>query len=132
MKASSRSLATRLLDRASVLIAGEPPACPTALRHRAAAFLARQALEDLLEQLWRRRAPGLENASVRAQLACLPEFVRDEELVAKVRWAWGELTAACHAGASGSVDTDQLARQVEHLRALATDPALMAGREGAS
>lgn len=118
------SLATRLLDRADALVAGEPASCPAGLRRTAAAFLTRQALEELLAQLWRRRAPGLETASFRAQLACLPAFVRDPNLVAGVRFAWGELSAACHAGPGRAPDADGLARQLAHLRRLAADRAL--------
>jgi hypothetical protein len=130
MKAPA-TLATRLLDGADALLGGEPATCLASLRHTAAAFLARQALEELLDQLWLRRAPGLESASTRAQLACLPEFVRDPDLVAHVRWAWGELSTACHAGGSRALDRHGLARQVAHLRALAADPAL-AAKEGST
>lgn len=128
MTAPSPSLATRLLDRAGALLAGEPATCSAQLRQRAAALLARQALEELLEQLWRRRAPGLENASVRAQLACLPEYLRDPDLVANVRWAWAELSTACHAG-GGFVDSHHLLRQLEHLHALSADRALRSERD---
>jgi hypothetical protein len=118
------SSAVKLLGRAEALLAGDPAGCSAALRHTAAAFLVRQALEELLAQLWRRRAPGLEETSVRAQLACLPEFVRDRDLVANLRYAWGELSEACHAGGDGRVDAPALTRHLAHLRGLAGDKAL--------
>jgi hypothetical protein len=63
---------------------------------RAAALIARRALEETLDVLWRRRARGLERASARAQLACLPNFLRDDELAADVTFAWSALSDACH------------------------------------
>ena len=62
---------------------------------RASAILGRQALEVALGQLWARTAPGVENASARAQLTCLPEYV-DAELASRVRYAWHALSTACH------------------------------------
>ena len=62
---------------------------------RASAILGRQALEIALDQLWARVAPGVENASGRAQLVCLPEYV-DAELTSRVRYSWHALSAACH------------------------------------
>ncbi|MCP4059226.1 MAG: hypothetical protein GY738_18365 [Pseudoalteromonas sp.] len=68
----------------------------SALRARAAAFLARQALEELLAEIWRKRAPGTENVSKRAQLICLPEYLRDEDLARRVVVAYWALSQACH------------------------------------
>ena len=62
---------------------------------RASAILGRQALEIALGQLWARAAPGVENASARAQLTCLPEYV-DAELASRVRYSWHALSTACH------------------------------------
>ena len=62
---------------------------------RASAILGRQALEIALDQLWARVAPGVENASGRAQLVCLPEYV-DAELTSRIRYAWHALSTACH------------------------------------
>ena len=62
---------------------------------RASAILGRQALEIALDQLWARVGPGVENASARAQLTCLPEYV-DAELAGRVRYAWHALSTACH------------------------------------
>ena len=62
---------------------------------RAAAILGRQALEITLDQLWAQAAPGVENASARAQLTCLPEYI-DPELASRIRYSWHVLSAACH------------------------------------
>ncbi len=62
---------------------------------RASAILGRQALEIALGQLWARVAPGVENASARAQLTCLPEYV-DAQLAGRIRYAWHALSTACH------------------------------------
>ena len=62
---------------------------------RASAILGRQALEIALDQFWATAAPGVEKASRRAQLICLPEYT-DIELVTRVRYAWHGLSDACH------------------------------------
>ena len=77
-----------LIERHEVATAGLWP--------RAAAALARQALELSMRALWVRWAPGLESCSVRAQLLCLDEYLRDEELAATARQAWAALSRACH------------------------------------
>jgi hypothetical protein len=63
---------------------------------RATALLARQALESALCDLWHRRAPGVEACSMRAQLLCLPLYLRDEELAERVSYAWVGLSRATH------------------------------------
>ena len=62
---------------------------------RASAILGRQALEIALDQLWAQVAPGIEKASARAQLVCLPEYV-DAVLAGRVRHTWHALSTACH------------------------------------
>lgn len=62
---------------------------------RIAAFLARHALEMALDQLWRAVEPGVENATRRAQLICLSEYV-NIELAQRVTYAWHGLSSACH------------------------------------
>lgn len=62
---------------------------------RASAILGRQALEITLDQLWAQTAPGIANASVRAQLTCLPEYI-DTELASRIRYSWHVLSTACH------------------------------------
>lgn len=63
---------------------------------RAAALLARQALEGGLRALWRAREPGVVDATFRAQLACLPGYLRDDALAADVAFTWAVLSEACH------------------------------------
>ena len=63
---------------------------------RAAALLARQALEQGLDDLWGAVSPRVREASRHAQLLCLGEFIRDEELVSGARYAWHGLSRACH------------------------------------
>ena len=83
------TVARDLLERADPMTAGIWP--------RATALLARQALEAALDDLWRLRAPGLEQCSARAQLLCLPFYLHgDEELAERVSYAWAGLSRACH------------------------------------
>jgi hypothetical protein len=62
---------------------------------RAAAHLCRQALEETLDAYWKARAPGLELASMRAQLAALPAYL-NRELAGEVAFTWRALSSACH------------------------------------
>ena len=80
--------ARALVDRTMPSTAGLWP--------RAAALLARQALEGALDALWAVRAPGLVAVSARAQLACLPSFLADRQLAAEVAYTWTALSDACH------------------------------------
>jgi hypothetical protein len=84
-----------LLGSAHALVA-TPGAETAGLWPRAAALLARQALEAALADHWRRRAPGVERASMRAQLACLPDYLADRRLAADVSFTWSALSEACH------------------------------------
>lgn len=63
---------------------------------RGTALITRQALETGLDDLWRVRAPGVEQCSMRAQLLCLSEFLRHGDLAERVAYAWGGLSRACH------------------------------------
>ncbi len=62
---------------------------------RTAALLGRQALEHSLTQFWLSTKPGVEQATMRAQLLCLPEYA-DPDLARRVRYAWHALSGACH------------------------------------
>ena len=66
---------------------------------RAAALLARQALEAAMDELWAARAPAVAGLSGRAQLTCLPEYLRDPALAGEVAFTWSMLSDACHAHA---------------------------------
>ena len=83
------TVARDLLERADLMTAGIWP--------RATALLARQALEAALDDLWRLRAPGLEQCSACAQLLCLPAYLSgNEELAERVSYTWAGLSRACH------------------------------------
>ena len=62
---------------------------------RAAALLGRAALEASMSELWATKAPGIANASWRAQLLCLSGYV-DRELAADSAYAYAALSSACH------------------------------------
>lgn len=84
-----------LLDDARDLVE-RTGAGPVGVWPRAAALLGRRAIEEALDRLWAKRAPGMERASARAQLACLPDYVSDRTLAADVASAWASLSSACH------------------------------------
>jgi len=84
-----------VLDQARRIVA-RPDGDTAGLWPRAAALLGRRALEGALDDLWASRAPGLERASARAQLACLPEYLGDRGLAEDVTYTWTVLSDACH------------------------------------
>jgi hypothetical protein len=87
---------------------------------RAAALLARQALEELLDALWVREAPGVEHASTTCQLLCLPAFLPDRRLAGQAAHAWAALTHACHHHPYELAPTaEELDRWLEVINALA-------------
>lgn len=84
----------------------ERPTAETAgLWPRAAALAARRALEESLAEVWARRAPGMRQASARAQLLCLPAYLNDRDLARDVAYAWASLSEVCHARAYGTGPT---------------------------
>lgn len=84
-----------LLDTAKELLS-RPDAKSKGLWPLAAAHLCRQALEAVLQEFWKKRLPGLETISMRAQLACLPVYLDNEELAGRVAYTWSALSSACH------------------------------------
>ena len=100
---SADPAAAELLDTARALIERPPASLGTAWP-RAAAHLARQALEDLLAGFWSRKAPGTEETPLRAQLTCLPYYL-DEGLAERVSYTWAALSRACHHQESELVPT---------------------------
>jgi hypothetical protein len=84
-----------LLEAANALL-NRPDPATAGIWPRATALLARQALESALRDLWCLRAPGVEACSMRAQLLCLPLYLRDEELAERVSYAWVGLSRATH------------------------------------
>lgn len=87
--------ASDLLAAARAMVR-QPRPGTTGLWSRAAALIGRQALETALDDLWRRRRPGVEAASMRTQLLCLPTVIDDAELAGRVSHGWAALTRACH------------------------------------
>ena len=73
-----------------------PPSTQPGLWERAAILLARQALEEALDDFWRARAPDLLHASMRAQLLCLGPLMSNDRDAADVDQLWGALSNACH------------------------------------
>lgn len=62
---------------------------------RAAALLARQAVEDAMAAVLAVRAPGAERCANRPRLLCLREYVPDE-LAERTSFLWATLSRACH------------------------------------
>lgn len=88
-------MTSQLLAHAHDLIQ-RADAGPAGVWPRAAALLARQALEDALDLLWDANLPGMERASRASQLACLGYASPDPNLAADIRSAWYALSRACH------------------------------------
>lgn len=86
--------ATALLATAEALLDGALHVAP-GLRSRAAALLARQALEQALHEFWDARSPDVHRCRVRTQIQCLAAFL-DPEPVAAAATAWNRLSEACH------------------------------------
>ena len=80
--------ARALLDR--------PPSNQPGLWERASILLARQALEEALDDFWRARAPDLLHASMRAQLLCLGPLMSNDRDAADIAQLWSTLSDACH------------------------------------
>ena len=85
----------QLLEHAYSLL-DDPPRVLTGRWPRAAALLARQALEATLRQLWAARHIRIGWASERAQLLSLPLVLGDRRLAADAALAWSSLSRACH------------------------------------
>ena len=77
---------------------------------RAAALLARQALEDGLRERVRDLCPGLDRATARSQLICLRVLRPDTGLAAQR--AWDGLCRACHHHAYELTPTDSEVRRL--------------------
>jgi hypothetical protein len=82
------AIARQLLARASAATAGLWP--------RAAALLARNALEIAVDNYWARRRIPLESCPTFQQLICLREYLGDTDLAARVHHTWSALSRACH------------------------------------
>ena len=109
-----------LLQHARRLIAG--PDGPVGVWPRAAALLARQALEEGLNRLWENDRLGMAAAGRRTQMLCLDQVIEDEALAADVRAAWSSLSRACHHHhyelAPTAAELEGWIQQTEHLLAV--------------
>lgn len=76
-----------LVDRSDEVTAG--------LWSRAAAFLARQALETAIADLWRAKIPAVAACSMRAQLLAL-STAADRPTARRARHVYTTLSRACH------------------------------------
>lgn len=94
MRTSHYAAPSVLVDWARSTIGNQTPEL-IGMWPRAAAILARQALEITLDQFWLNAEPGVENASARAQLSCLGKYI-DPELANRIRYTWHGLSTACH------------------------------------
>jgi hypothetical protein len=88
-------ISVELLEGADLLLS-DPRSTAAGVWPRAAALLARQAIETALLEFWLVRAPGLEWCSTHAQLLCLPDYVRDPEVAESASYAWTRLSRICH------------------------------------
>jgi hypothetical protein len=86
--AETLAMAERLLERADARTAGLWP--------RAAALLARQALEQGLDGYWQQRGMALQACGTRQQLLCLREYLGDDALAGRAHHTWAALSQACH------------------------------------
>jgi hypothetical protein len=81
-------MARQLLDRTSPETAGLWP--------RAAALLARQALETSVDAYWAERNMPLDSCPTLQQLICLRQYVGDDGLAGRLHHTWHALSRACH------------------------------------
>jgi hypothetical protein len=86
--------ADQLAERAREVL-GWAEETTAGLWQRAAALLARQALEAAVGSALASRAPGTELCSARAQLLCLPSYVSTEAGL-EAGYLWSVLSRACH------------------------------------
>jgi hypothetical protein len=84
------------LIEAARMMLERPEGSTLGLWPRAAALLARQAIEEALELHWSHVAPGLLGRPLRTQWTCLSSYLSDEAVVADGSFAWQALTRVCH------------------------------------
>jgi hypothetical protein len=74
-----------------------PDAATAGVWPRAAALLARQALEQAMGGLWatQPQANGLSDSTMRSQLLCLTAYV-DEDVASRAAYLSAALSRACH------------------------------------
>jgi hypothetical protein len=89
-----RATIARVLGEAERQLDEFDPATAGVWPHAAAA-LVRQALEMTLDAFWRRRAPGMLEASFRDRWLCLAAF-GERRAALEAELAWTALSEACH------------------------------------
>jgi hypothetical protein len=74
-----------------------PDSTSAGLWPRAAALMARQALESAIAQHWNTQADTSElpSCSMRTQLTCLPSYL-DRQKARQAAYVWAALSNACH------------------------------------
>jgi hypothetical protein len=86
----------RELLAAARMLSDQPTIDTRGLWPRAAVLLTRQSLEVALKTYWSAKAPGVEDASMRAQLLCLGTWISDESLARRANQVWSALSRASH------------------------------------
>jgi hypothetical protein len=86
---------TAVLDEAERELDTFDPQTSGAWPH-AAAVLIRQCLESTLDVFWRRKAPGMLEASCSDRWICLPAYLGERSQARAADFAWTSLSAACH------------------------------------
>jgi hypothetical protein len=115
-----------LLTHADSLLT-DPPMALAGRWPGAVTVLLRRALERALAQLWRAKAPSLEQADYRAQFLLLPRYI-EREIAATASHTWSELSAACHQRAYDLPPTaGELARWFGATEALVREVARVTG-----
>jgi hypothetical protein len=93
---------------------------------RAAALLARQAVEDAMGRALATRAPGAERCANRPRLLCLREYVPDE-LAERTAFLWATLSRACHHHAYElSPNADEISGWIADAEAVVTELEVLA------
>ncbi len=114
------SSAQPLLDYATNILNGHIQ-LPPIFAPRAAAFLTRQALEDIISALCRGAGASIDHASMRSKLIVL-RVLRGDEIADSADLAWHGLSTACHHHAYELAPT---AAEVGHLSGLVARLALL-------
>lgn len=85
-----------LLTEAHKLIV-RPDASTVGVWPRAAAFLARQAIEIAVDERWSEdpATEPMRHATMWSKLACLPAYL-DKQVARQVTFAYASLSSACH------------------------------------
>lgn len=63
---------------------------------RSVALLARQALEDAVDAVWARHAPGMSQATGKSRFVALRYYVGDPDLARRAHHVWTRLSDASH------------------------------------